>query len=49
VKLQKSLSETLEILKQFMVNLQAKEANDVKVQNQNNIDLVFQQQDYHPL
>jgi hypothetical protein len=28
---------------------QAKEATDVKVQDQNNVDLLFQHQWYHPL
>jgi hypothetical protein len=32
-----------------MVNPQAKEASDVKVQDQNNVDLLFQHQGYHPL
>jgi hypothetical protein len=37
------------MLKKFMMNLQAKEATDVKVQDQNNVDLLFQHQAYHPL
>jgi hypothetical protein len=48
VKLQKSPSEKLDLL-QFMVNPQAKEATDVKIQDQNKVDLLFQHQGYHPL
>jgi hypothetical protein len=32
-----------------MINLKTKEATDVKVQYQNNINLLFQHQGYHPL
>jgi hypothetical protein len=34
---------------QFMVDSQAKEATDVKIQDQNNVDLLFQNEEYHPL
>jgi hypothetical protein len=32
-----------------MVNQKAEEATDVKVQDQNNVDLLFRRQEYHPL
>jgi hypothetical protein len=32
-----------------MVNPQAKEDTDLKVQGQNNVDLLFRHQGYHPL
>jgi hypothetical protein len=32
-----------------MVNPQAKETADIKVQAQNNVDLLFGHQGYHPL
>jgi hypothetical protein len=50
VELQKLPRETLKMLKkQFMVSSQAKEATNVKVQDQNNVDLHFRHQGYHPL
>jgi hypothetical protein len=49
VKLQKSPSEKLEMIKTVYVSPQAKEAMDVKVQDQNNVDLLFRLQGHHPL
>jgi hypothetical protein len=48
VKLQKSPKGKLEIL-QFMVDPQAKEATYAKIQDQNNVDLLSQNEGYHPL
>jgi hypothetical protein len=31
-----------------MLNLQAKQVTDVKVQDQKNVDLLFRHQGYHP-
>jgi hypothetical protein len=49
VKLQKLPSETLEMLNSLWLNPQAKEAMDVKVQDENNVDLLSRHQGYHPL
>jgi hypothetical protein len=48
VKLLKLPSETSEMLKTVTVKHQAREATDVKVQDQNNTDLIFQHQGYNP-
>jgi hypothetical protein len=50
VKLQKSPTGQMPVrgvdIEEFP---QAKEATDIKVQDQNNVDLFFQHQEYHPL